>query len=265
MAHAGTVASLTGVVDAARGQWLIASRWPALRGLDAGAAIRRDRGEVDVVRQLDAEFRSRALADPEAYAGDVALLHWGWGIGMAYGRDGIPWSGQGGPFGEIGHWRLTELEGRPCGCGQQGCLETGAALWSLLPALRHHWPRLAEDEDQLLSQLRTLDLLSVPEVAAAARLMARAMANLGRLLFPRRLVLSSPLLGNAALWDHVGALFRAESMMRGLALPSLSNEPMPAARGMAGAAGPLVARALEALLKGSGQAGYGARIRPVLP
>lgn len=252
MAHGGTVVSVSGVVDGAGQRWLISSRWPRLQALDIGKALENVAGPVDVVRQLDAEFRSRALADPAGYEDDVLLLHWGWGIGMAYGRDGQPWGGRSGPFGEIGHWRIEGMEARPCDCGQHGCLETVAALWALLPALRRRWPELAEDEDTLLAQLRELDLLSVAEVRDAAHHLARALANLCRILFPARVVLSSPLLGNAALWAHLDALFRAEGSLRGLSMPALRNDPMPAARGMAGAAGPLLARALEQELRGPG-------------
>jgi predicted NBD/HSP70 family sugar kinase len=252
MAHAGTVVSLSGLVDGARGRWLLSSRWPRLRDADIAAAIAPVAGPVHVVRQLDAEFRARALADPAGYAGEVVVLHWGWGIGMAYGRNGVPFSAAGGSFGEIGHWRIDGLEERRCDCGQQGCLETAAALWALLPVLRKRWPGLPDDEEALQDHLHELDLVSVPEVEQAARHVARALSNLCRILFPTRVVLSSPPLGNAALWARLEALFRAEGPMRGLALPQLANEPMPATRGMAGAAGPLLREGLEALLRGPG-------------
>ncbi|MBC9207868.1 ROK family transcriptional regulator [Roseomonas aerophila] len=251
MLHAGTVASVSGIVDGPR--WLIASRWPRMRDFDIAAAIAPVAGPVDVVRQLDAEFRSRALADPAAYAEAVVLLHWGWGIGMAYGKGGEPFGVGAGPFGEIGHWRLEGLEERRCDCGRSGCLETSAALWAMLPALRHRWPELSEDEDELLLQLPRLDLLALPDIRVAAHHMVRAMANLSLILFPARIVINSPLLANAALWAHVEALFRAAGSISGLPMPVLCNEPMPAARGIAGAAGPLMVRALEHMLRGPGQ------------
>jgi predicted NBD/HSP70 family sugar kinase len=250
MQHAGTVASVSGIVDGPR--WLTSSRWPRMRDFDIAAAIAPLAGPVDVVRQLDAEFRCRALADPATYAGEVVLLHWGWGIGMAYGKAGEPFGVGAGPFGEIGHWRLDGLEDRRCDCGRPGCLETSAALWALLPVLRRRWPELAEDEDELLLQLPQLDLLAVPEIRLAAHHLVQAMANLCLILFPARVVISSPLLGNAALWAHVEALFRAAGSISGLPMPVLRNEPLPAARGIAGAAGPLLVRALEDMLRGPG-------------
>jgi transcriptional regulator of PTS gene len=244
MALAGTVVSASGIVDVRRRRWLVASRWPRMRDLDIASTIA---GPVEVVRQLDAELRTRALADPVTYAADTVLLHWGWGIGMAYAVGGQPF-GVAGPFGEIGHWRIDGLQARRCGCGHQGCLETAAALWSLLPALRARWPGLPEDEDALLLALRDLDLLAEPALRAAAHHVARALANLCRILFPVRIVVSSPLMGNAGFWAQFDALFRAEGLMPGMAAPVLHNDSLPAGRGVTGAAGPLLGKALEGLL-----------------
>ncbi|WP_159992797.1 ROK family protein [Roseomonas sp. 18066] len=249
MAHAGTVVCISGVVDVGRRLWLISSRWPRMRHLDIAAAIEPVAGPVQVVRQLDAELRARALAEPSAYAGGAVLLHWGWGIGMAYAVAGEPFGVAGGPFGEIGHWRIAAAAGQRCGCGGEGCLETVAALWSLLPLLRRRWPALADDEDALLEQLRHLDLMAVPALRRAAAEVAQALANLCRILFPARVILSSPLMGNARFWAEFEALFRAEGLMEAMPPPPLQHAPLSAGRGMIGAAGPLLGRALEDLLR----------------
>jgi predicted NBD/HSP70 family sugar kinase len=252
MSHAGTVVSVSGLVDVRRRQWLVSSRWPRMRHFDIEAAIAPAAGPVDVVRHLDADLRTRALADPVTYSEDVVLLHWGWGIGMSYAVGGQPFGVAGGPFGEIGHWRINGLEARSCGCGRQGCLETVAGLWSLLPVLRSRWPDLAEDEDTLLGQLRGLDLLAVPEIHEAARHMARVLGNVCRILFPAHVVVSSPLMGNTRLWAHFDALFRAEGLMDGMAPPRLHNDPLAIGHGITGAAAPLLGRGVEALLREPG-------------
>ncbi|WP_165694080.1 ROK family protein [Teichococcus deserti] len=247
MAHAGTVVCISGVVDVGQRRWLVSSRWPRMRHLDIAAAVDPVAGPVQVVRQLDAELRAQALADPDAYAEGAVLLHWGWGIGMGYAVAGEPFGAAGGPFGEIGHWRVAA--GKRCGCGGEGCLETVAALWSLLPLLRRRWPELADDEDRLLEQLRHLDLVAVPAMRAAAAEVARALANLCRILFPARVMISSPLMGNARFWAEFEALFRAEGLMEEMPPPPLHHAPPSAGRGMMGAAGPLLGRALEELLR----------------
>ncbi|MFC7554766.1 ROK family protein [Pseudoroseomonas wenyumeiae] len=216
MMHAGTSVAVSGVADLRGGRWLVSSRWPRISGLDITAALEPVAPPVLVVRHLEAELRARLLADPARQPGGSLLLHWGWGIGLAYAMDGQTFNAAGGPFGEIGHWRFNALAGRRCGCGNTGCLETGAALWSLLPELRGQWPDLVEDEAGLAAQLRDRDLLALPAMAEAAELVARALANLCRLLFPQRVMVSGPLASNPGYWAHFDALFRQEGLLGGL-------------------------------------------------
>jgi transcriptional regulator of PTS gene len=251
MDHAGTAVSLSGLLDPRRKQWLMSSRWPKLRGLDIPAALDGTPGPVDICRNLDAELRDRMAREPEHFADGALLLHWGWGIGLGYAAGGRSLAPAGGSFGEIGHWRFSVLDGRRCGCGNSACLETGAALWSLLPVLRRRWPELAEDEARLRRQLPACDLVDVPEVDMAARLLARALANASRLFFPSRIIVTGPLVANARLWAHFDALFRAEGTMQGLLMPELSSDRTGRDHEIRGAAAPLLERATAALLQGS--------------
>jgi transcriptional regulator of PTS gene len=248
MMLAGTVVSLSGLHDRAEKRWLMASRWPRMRDLDLGRLLEPVAGPVAICRNLDAELRAR-LADVAAGEGGTLLLHWGWGIGLSHAVDGEPLAPAGGPFGEIGHWRFSVLGKRLCGCGNTACLETGAALWALLPALRQRWPDLGEDEAVLGDQLATRDLVSLPEIDAAARILARALANACRLLFPQRIVVSGPLVANPRLWAHFATLFQAEGGMEGVAMPALSSVRASPAYEIRGAAAPLLSRAVEALLR----------------
>lgn len=251
MSHAGTAVSLSGLLDLPRGQWLMASRWPRMRGLDVAAVLAPIAGPVEICRNLDAELRARAVREPELFSDSTLLLHWGWGIGLSYAVDGRPFA-PAGSFGEIGHWRLSALAGRRCGCGNTGCLETGAALWSLLPALRTRWPDLEEDEARLARQLTGRDLLSLPEIDEAARLLARALANACRIFFPTRIAVSGPFAANASLWAHFTALLREEGTMDGLAMPQLASVRASQLHEIHGAAAPLLGRATEALLRQQG-------------
>lgn len=247
MSHAGTAVSLSGLIDLKQGQWLMASRWPRMRGLDIAAVLAPVAGPVTICRNLDAELRARAAREPEHFAGGTILLHWGWGIGLAYAVDGEPFAPT-GSFGEIGHWRLAALGERRCGCGNSACLETGAALWSLLPALRSRWPDLDQDEVRLARQLAGLDLLSLPEIEQAAELLARALANACRLLFPARIAVSGPFSAHPQLWARFNTLFRAEGTMDGFAVPDLVGVPASHLYEIHGAAAPLLSRAAETLL-----------------
>lgn len=247
MSHAGTAVSLSGLIDLKQGQWLLASRWPRMRGLDIASVLEPVAGPVTICRNLDAELRARAGREPENFAGGTILLHWGWGVGLAYAVDGEPFAPT-GSFGEIGHWRLAALNGRRCGCGNSACLETGAALWSLLPTLRRRWPDLDQDEIRLARQLAGLDLLSLPEMETAVELVARALANACRMLFPARIAVSGPFSANPQLWARFNTLFRAEGTMDGFAVPDLAGAPASHLYEIHGAAAPLLSRATEALL-----------------
>ena len=248
MVHAGTAVSLSGLIDLQQSRWLMASRWPAMRDLDIEALLGPAAAPVRIGRNLDAELRARVAREPDRFASGTLLLHWGWGIGLAHAVDGEPLSPAGGPFGEIGHWRFSVLEGRRCGCGNTACLETGAALWSLLPVLRRIWPQLGEDEEGLADALADCDLLGVPDVEAAAVILARALANACRLLFPRRILVSGPLVANAALFARLDTLFRQEGAMAGFAMPPLSIVRASAAMEIQGAASALLDRAVRAAL-----------------
>lgn len=248
MSHAGTAVSLSGLLDLPRGQWLMASRWPRMRALDVASVLAPIAGPVEICRNLDAELRARAVREPELFSDSTLLLHWGWGIGLSYAVDGRPFA-PAGSFGEIGHWRLSALAGRRCGCGNTGCLETGAALWSLLPALRTRWPDLEEDEARLARQLAGRDLVSLPEIDNATRLLARALANACRIFFPTRIAVSGPFAANAGLWAHFAALLRDEGTMDGLSMPQLTSVRASQLHEIHGAAAPLLGRATEALLR----------------
>ncbi len=254
MSHAGTAVSLSGLIDIRERRWLMASRWPRMRGLDIGKVLEPIAGPIEIGRNLDAELRARAAREPALFAGGALLVHWGWGIGLAYAIEGQPLSPAGGSFGEIGHWRFSVLEGRRCGCGNTACLETGAALWSLLPLLRRRWPQLGEDEARLSEQLAACDLSHLPEVDQAAQVLARALANACRLFFPSRIIVSGPFAANAQLWARFDALFRAEGTLDGMTLPQLASERANPLFEIHGAAAPLLSRAVEGLLRGAGAA-----------
>lgn len=255
MVHAGTAVSLSGLIDLPQSRWLMASRWPTMRDLDVEALLGPAAAPVRIGRNLDAELRARVAREPDRFASGTLLLHWGWGIGLAHAVDGEPLSPAGGPFGEIGHWRFSVLEGRRCGCGNTACLETGAALWALLPVLRKLWPQLGEDEEGLADALADCDLLSVPDIEAAAVILARALANACRLLFPRRILVSGPLVANAALFARLDTLFRQEGAMAGFAMPALSVVRASAAMEIEGAAAGLLDRSIRATLSDTAQAG----------
>ena len=78
-------------------------------------------------------------------SGSVAYLNLGTGLAAGFVLDGHPLRGENDTAGEIGHLAVDPL-GRPCPCGQFGCLETVASG----SALKRFWPGAGEDPGQSL-------------------------------------------------------------------------------------------------------------------
>ncbi len=111
--------------------------------------------------------------------GSVAYLNLGTGLAAGIVLDGAPWRGAHGLAGEIGHLPIDE-RGRPCPCGQRGCLETvasGSALTRYWPAGGEHPGRRIRDAvaqgDPVARE--ALDLL-VGGAAAAIRVLGLTLA-----------------------------------------------------------------------------------------
>ncbi|MEO8409745.1 MAG: ROK family protein, partial [Propionivibrio sp.] len=193
----GTVVlSLSGLLDIPGKIWCVSSRWPQLRNLTIAEVFRGMAWPLVLVRNLDAELAGIRLQEKHADSESALLLHWGFGIGAAFSADGSVINRNRGRFCEIGHWTLGNAKGRPCTCGNQDCLETVAAGWALGPSLRADHPDLPLDEAHLAEQLRQLDLLDFPSMREALAQVLRVTANLCRLLFPDRLILTGPFVQN---------------------------------------------------------------------
>lgn len=65
---------------------------------------------------------------------NVAGVYWGTGIGGGLIINGRIVHGFSFTAGEIGHM-ILDKDGRPCGCGSRGCLETFSAKWAITAAV----------------------------------------------------------------------------------------------------------------------------------
>ena len=120
----GVGVTVPGLIDLRRGLDILS---PNLRVID-GRSPGRDLGE-----RLGLEFvmvqDQHALCLAERHFGqahgldDFAILDVSSGVGMGVMSGGRLLRGHSGFAGEIGHITVN-AEGRPCGCGNRGCLET---------------------------------------------------------------------------------------------------------------------------------------------
>lgn len=107
---------------------------PGWSAIDARAALAGALG-TDVVVENDATAAAvgeRLYGVARAYR-TFCFLYFGSGLGLGLVLDGRPYKGAMGNAGEIGHV-VVDPGGRPCFCGNRGCLEGYVSL----PALRQH-------------------------------------------------------------------------------------------------------------------------------
>ncbi|MGH6762691.1 MAG: ROK family transcriptional regulator [Phyllobacterium sp.] len=247
MVHVGTSVTVTGIVDVRDGIWILTSRWPNIRDFNVTAALSGVTPVTRLFRQLDVELNARFDAD-DSPCDSAAILHWGWGVGLSYRSKSNPALFQEGPFGEIGHWRFNILEDRPCGCGNHGCLETAVSLSAVLPVIRQRYPDIAEDEEQAARQIAQMELTDLPEIRMAIRLVARALGNVCRILFPQKVFITGPFIANAPLCALLQSDFEAEGLVGRLHLPALVPDRSSVDYIIKGASRPLFELALDRLL-----------------
>lgn len=126
--------------------------------------------ELPVVLENDAnaaawgEFRFGAGADVD----DLLLLTVGTGVGGGIVLGGELIRGARGFAAEVGHMRI-EPDGRPCGCGQRGCLEQYASGSALLEVVGRAVRRGDEGATELLAACGdAVGALTGPMVSKAA-------------------------------------------------------------------------------------------------
>lgn len=217
-----------GYISASRAQVMFAPNL-AWRDVDLKAEL-EERVDVPVVIENDAnaaawgEFRFGAAAD----ADDLLLVTVGTGVG-----GGIVWNGElfRGSFGaaaEIGHIRVVP-DGRPCGCGNHGCLEqygSGSALVKQARAAAHT-PEAATllaaaggDPEQITGPMitelaRAGDAFAVAQLAELGRWLGEGIATLAAVLDPAVVVIGGGV-GDAGdlLLEPIRAAFRDQLTAR---------------------------------------------------
>lgn len=234
----GTVVlSLAGLLDVGQGVWCVSSRWPNLRNLNVKHIFKDLSLPVALVRNLDAELAGLRLDDRRGMSGDdnLLLLHWGYGIGAAYANGDTVVNRQAGRFCEIGHWSLGNARGRACTCGNTDCLETVAALWAISPALKAACPHLPLSEKSLAAELRHIDLPDIPALEEAVTQMLRLTANLCRLLFPERIILTGPFVQHPEIFRRFVEAIASAPLLKSLDKIKVSASDFAPADEIAGA------------------------------
>ncbi len=239
---AGIAFSLPGLIDVSHSNWIFAARWPQMHHLHVKEIF--PDYHTSLSHAMNSELRARLSKETQS----TLFLHWGFGIGTAFGvsPDRLGFGGNG--FGEIGHWRIKGQNGQ-CHCGRQGCLETVAAYWSLGPELLKDQFSTEATEDDVAIQFQSLDLLSFPAIPIALEHVVTSLANLCRIFFPNQVIVSGPFVANPQLWSEFCKHFYLENHFIDLPQPTLIAARRSREYEVYGAANPILEQTLHALLK----------------
>ncbi len=199
----GAGLSLLGTVNSRTHTWMNTARWPRLHDLDLSALETRVDFPVIIRRTNEVELEYFLDCNPRNRSTSALHLHWGFGIGSAVAFRGALLTSSIGRFGEIGHVPSPRASDVPCLCGSRGCLETVAALWSLMPALEARLGRVPADEKELAPLLGRAGLLSMPEIRTALAAMQDALLVLSMIFYPDLIILSGPFTENPPVFRRL--------------------------------------------------------------
>jgi glucokinase len=204
---------------------------------------------LDIPVFLENDANAAALGEQWHGAGQgirsMILLTLGTGVGGGIILDNKIWHGADGMAGEIGHMTLIP-DGRPCTCGNTGCLEMYASARGIVQSYRE---ALGKPFAPAHGQLGQITSEQVYEAAGAGNEIAlRVMKDMGRMLGigiaslinifnPERIVVGG---GVKDAWPLFIDTTREEILKRAFEVPAKRTEIVPSKlgddAGMVGAA-----------------------------
>lgn len=240
----GVGCSLPGVVDSERG---VSVDTPVMGGWDGVplAPYLADVAEAPLFLANDADTlaRSEYLGHAREIK-DLLVLKASTGIGLGVLADGRIVTGARGGAGDIGHTKVPEAAGRPCRCGDVGCLETLAAGWALVARLQEEGRDVGHVRD-LVAHALAGDPEAKQLLRESGRQVGELLAVAINLLNPQAVVLGGDMAG---AYDVYAAGVRESVYARSSALATRELQFLPSTYGdRAGLVG-CAALALDAVL-----------------
>ncbi|MTB72118.1 ROK family protein [Arsenicicoccus sp. MKL-02] len=189
----GAGVGIPGPIDARTGLVGHAALLPEWVGLHVRQAL-EDHLQLPVTVDNDANLGALAEARWGAHAGvpDLAYVKVASGIGAGLILGGQLHRGHIGITGEIGHLQVSSF-GQVCRCGNRGCLETVAAVPTLLAGLEASVGRTPRTSE-LLQLVQSGDLAALRVLEDAGLVLGQVLGGLCNLLNPAVIVLGGPLM-----------------------------------------------------------------------
>jgi N-acetylglucosamine repressor len=154
----------------------------------------QDRLELDtiIVQETDALCLAEKMYGAARDVENFAMLDITDGLGLGVVHKGQLLEGHSGLAGELGHVTV-KLDGRRCGCGNRGCLETVATDAALVHALSARLGRRLTI-DEIVQGAQAGALAISPEIDDVVQYLAVAVAAVLNIFNPRRLFIHGRLL-----------------------------------------------------------------------
>jgi transcriptional regulator of PTS gene len=192
----GVAFSPVGSVNRVHKRWNNCNRWPAIRDIDF-VQLERELGcPIIVRRNLETILDYELQTSLEYRDHNVALFHWGYGIGSAYSQAGRVLETERENYSGVGHTVIDSRSKKRCQCGALGCLEAQAAIWALMPQFNEIAPGAREEDhgyDELLARAFSDD---VPFLKEALEAVLVGLRNLCKMLSPDYVLFLSPFASN---------------------------------------------------------------------
>jgi glucokinase len=211
-----------GQIDSAQGKVVFATEnLPGWTGLSLSEALSTPLGLPVFVEN---DVNCFALAEAALGAGrgyrHLLLVAMGTGVGGGVVVNGQIYSGASGRAGEVGHFCLEPVNGRPCTCGLSGCLEAYTATRIILEASGHESLQTLADAYKAGAD--------IPAITEAATWLGWGLASLAHILGPEVIVIggSVGLLGDRYM-QTVQQAFTAKAMASYRQTPLLTTQLGP--------------------------------------
>ncbi|MFD7864382.1 ROK family protein [Streptomyces sp. NPDC057682] len=131
---------------------------------------------------------------------DFLVLTLGYGVGLAVVDGGAVRRGARGAAGEIGHVPVMD-NGRPCQCGNRGCLEAYTGFAGLVrTAVEHGLLREGDRPESLTALAEAGESAALEVLRGAGRLLGRTLAGVANVLDPGAVVVTGE---GVAWWPYL--------------------------------------------------------------
>lgn len=203
-----------GFIDPSSGIISLSPNLPGLSNIDIAAPLAKQLGIPVRIENdaLCAAYGEYLLAEPRP----ESLIYLGLGTGVGGGLilNGKPYPGQHGVSMEVGHL-IVQPGGRPCGCGNRGCLEQYASASGVAISYRELSGK-ALDTERIAALAGQGDAHAVEAFRIAAETLAAALAHIQKVIDVTQVVIGG---GMVAAWPLLQAHF--EEYLNAVLIPAL--------------------------------------------